>query len=124
MQVCKKEEDMGLALSAFAGALSTVQKGLVANKIANVQAGTKTVNPPKTQVGKLLGKLTGRTQASEIQEEMNKQSLTNQAVQSGFPISGGVNFGGQATRNTWLPFAIVAVLGLLFFSPFKKRRRR
>lgn len=103
---------------------ATVRSALVANKLKQVQEGSKNFTPPKNAMGKLIGNLTGRTQAASLQESMKKESISNSAVQSGIPVSGGFQFGGQATRNTWLPFAVVAAVALFIFSPFKKRRRR
>jgi hypothetical protein len=40
------------------------------------------------------------------------------------PITGGISFGGEATKKTYLPFAIVAVIGAYFFFNKSKKRRR
>lgn len=103
---------------------ASVRTALVANKQRQVSEGLKNFTPPKTALGKLIGTVTGRSQAVQLQETMKKESVSNTAVQRGLPVSGGLQFGGQATRNTWLPFAVVAAVALFFFSPFKKRRRR
>jgi hypothetical protein len=53
-------------------------------------------------------------------------SLQPTAKSSGTPITGGISFGGEATRKTYLPFAIVAAVIAAFYFLRKKggRRRR
>ena len=82
----------------------------------------KVFQEAQTKVGAVIGEVTGRNRAAEISANMKKESAANAALGS-VPITGGVSFGGQATKQTWLPFAIVAALVLIFFQPFKKRRR-
>lgn len=106
------------------GAIAGISSALTSQKISMAQDGSKTFTKPKTLAGKLLGNITGRTAGYETQLNMNKEAVSNSAIQSGFPVSGGLNFGGQATKNTWLPFAIVAAVAVYFFSKNKKRRRR
>jgi hypothetical protein len=116
---CNSAEKMPIPIAA----IGAVQGALISQKIKQAQDGSKTFTPPKTGLGRLIGTVTGRTQATQIQETMKKEALSNSAVQSGLPITGGLSFGGQATRNTWLPFAIVAAVALYFFTGKKRRRR-
>ena len=46
------------------------------------------------------------------------------AITAKTPITGGISFGGEATKKTYLPFAIVAVIGAYFFFNKTKKRRR
>jgi hypothetical protein len=46
-------------------------------------------------------------------------------LRQGAPISGGLSFGGEAQRKTFLPFAIIAgVVAIFFFMRRKGGRRR
>jgi hypothetical protein len=116
---CKSAENMPIPIQA----IGAVQGALMAQKLKQAQEGTKTFTPPKTALGKIIGTVTGRNQAAKVQQDMRKESLSNLAVQTGVPITGGVSFGGQATRNTWLPFAIVLAVVFYFFTGRKRRRK-
>jgi hypothetical protein len=60
--------------------------------------------------------------------EMNKfSSITPKqaaSINTKTPITGGFSFGGEATRKTYLPFAVVAVIGAYFFFNKSKKRRK
>ncbi|MEY4861029.1 MAG: hypothetical protein RL059_728, partial [Bacteroidota bacterium] len=47
-------------------------------------------------------------------------------LRESFPVTGGISFGGEATKRTYLPFYLAAVVALIFFFMRKKggRRRR
>lgn len=123
MPNCKTEKPMAIQAIA-SGALAGV-KALQGQKIAQAQTGQKTFSAPKTGIGKLIGSVSGRTQAFQIQESMKKESIANAEVQrASTPITGGISFGGEATKRTWLPFAVIAGLVLIFFNRKKSRRRR
>ena len=109
------------------------------SKLQKASEGTKTFTRPKTIFGKFLGGVSGRSAAYELQTEMKETSLTPAAINSlqpasfttdpnirqTFPVTGGVSFGGEATKKTYLPFAIVAgVIAIFYFMRRKGGRRR
>jgi len=109
------------------------------SKLQKASEGTKTYTRPKTIFGKLIGGVSGRSAAYELQTEMKETSLTPAAINSlqpasfttdpnirqTFPVTGGVSFGGEATKKTYLPFAIVAgVIAIFYFMRRKGGRRR
>jgi hypothetical protein len=123
-----KSKNMALAGILSAGVAGA--KALQDSKINAVVSGTKTVTKPKTIFGKLIGSVTGRSQAYAVQEELKNTSSTdmyqsNSLLQSSrTPVTGGISFGGQATQKTWLPFAIVgAIIAFFYFNRNKKKRR-
>lgn len=120
MQPCDK---MPISAVAVASALDAVRGAVVTKKLTQVQEGVKEFTPPKTGLGKLIGKISGRTEAYQIQTEMKKESLSNSAIQAGIPVSGALQFGQASQKMAWLPFAIVAAVVLYFFSPTKRKRR-
>jgi hypothetical protein len=91
--------------------------------------GNSNFSKPKTVLGKLLGRTTGRTEAYNAQEKMKTNPLSSQ-VQSSLqaretPITGGFSFGGEATKKTYLPFVIVGgVVGIVYFIFGKKNKSR
>ena len=122
---------MAIQLAPLVGAgLGALQQ----SKIQKAQEGTKTYTKPKTIFGKLIGGVSGRTAAAEA-TEMNKSEAVSQKVMSamapssktGTPITGGISFGGEARKRTWLPFAIVGgLVAIFYFMRGRKggRRRR
>jgi len=94
----------------------------------------KTYTKPKTIFGKLIGGVSGRTAAAEASAQTKTAPLSNTVMNSlqpsaksqSTPITGGFSFGGEATRKTYLPFAIVAAVIAAFYFLRKKggRRRR
>ena len=123
---------MPIQLAPLVGAgLGALQQ----SKIDKALAGEKTYTKPKTIFGKLIGGVSGRTAASEASasvktaplNEKVMNSLQPSAKSSGTPITGGFSFGGEATKRTYLPFYLGAVvLGIFFFMRNRKggRRRR
>ena len=133
MSTCNQQKAMPLAIGPLLGAgLGALQQG----KIDKALAGQKTYTKPKTIFGKLIGGISGRTAASEasgsLSEERVLNSLVpNQAPQNMYntkttPITGGISFGGEATKKTYLPFYLAAAVVAIFFFMRKKggRRRR
>ena len=121
---------MAIQLAPLVGAgLGALQQ----SKIEKAIAGEKTYTKPKTIFGKLIGGVSGRTAAAEA-TEMNKSEAVSQKVLSAMspsakstPITGGISFGGEATKRTYLPFYLGAVvLGIFFFMRNRRggRRRR
>ena len=102
------------------------------SKIDKAIAGEKTYTKPKTIFGKLIGGVSGRTAAAEasninksnpVPEKVTSAMAPGQARQT--PITGGFSFGGEATKRTYLPFYLGAVvLGIFFFMRKKGGRRR
>lgn len=102
-------------------------------------AGIKTYTKPKTIFGKLIGGVSGRTAAYNTQEELKGTQLTPAVMNSiqpksyntdpnmrqQIPLTGGISFGGEAGKKTYLPFAIVAaVVAVFYFMRNKKGGRR
>jgi hypothetical protein len=116
---------MPISAIAIGSALQAGKQAITNVKLAQVASGTKTFTEPKTAIGKLIAKVTGRSEAL-IAQNMNKEAISNLAVQrAGVPVTGALQFGEQAKGRSYLPFALLAGVVLFFFSPiFKKRRRR
>ena len=121
---------MAIQLAPLVGAgLGALQQ----SKIDKALAGEKTYTKPKTIFGKLIGGVSGRTAAAEASAEfktapLNEKvmnSLSSVARPASTPITGGFSFGGEATKRTYLPFYLGAVvLGIFFFMRRKGGRRR
>jgi hypothetical protein len=132
MSSCNREEGpMAIQLAPLVGAgLGAFQQG----KIDKALAGEKTYTKPKTIFGKLIGGISGRTAAAEattmyksdpVSDKVLNSLAPSQAKQT--PITGGFSFGGEATKRTYLPFYLGAVvLGIFFFMRNRRggRRRR
>ena len=121
---------MAIQLAPLVGAgIGALQQG----KIDKALAGEKTYTKPKTIFGKLIGGISGRTAAAEA-TNMYKSEPTSQKVMGAMagsakttPVTGGFSFGGEATKRTYLPFYLGAVvLGIFFFMRNRRggRRRR
>lgn len=121
---------MALALGPLIGAgLGTLQQ----SKIDKALAGEKTYTKPKTIFGKLIGGVSGRTAAAEASAQTKTSPLSESEMNAlqprekiSTPISGGISFGGEAVKRSYLPFWIAAVVAAIFFFMRKKggRRRR
>jgi len=130
MYSCNKYEAMPVQLAPLLGAgLGALQQ----SKIDKAIAGEKIYTRPKTIFGKLIGGVSGRTAAAEASAQTKTaplsdsvmNSLAPSAKSSGTPITGGFSFGGEATKRTYLPFYLGAiVLGIFFFMRRKGGRRR
>jgi len=101
------------------------------SKIEKALAGEKTYTKPKTIFGKLIGGVSGRTAAAEASAQTKTAPLSDTVMNSlqpsakSTPITGGFSFGGEASRKTYLPFAIVAaVIAAFYFMRRKGGRRR
>jgi hypothetical protein len=96
-------------------------------KLQKASAGTKVYTMPRTAVGKLLGGISGRTEAAQISSSMQKESVLSPKAEANLiqkgavPVTGGISFGGEASRKTYFPFAIVAGLVAIFY--FMRNRR-
>ena len=128
MSNCNKNQNMPIALGPLIGAgLGSLQQ----SKIDKALAGEKTYTKPKTIFGKLIGGVSGRTAAAEASASTKTAPLSDSVMSSlqpsakSTPITGGFSFGGEATKRTYLPFYLGAVvLGIFFFMRRKGGRRR
>lgn len=125
---------MAIQLAPLVGAgLGALQQ----SKIEKALAGEKTYTKPKTIFGKLIGGVSGRTAAAEASssksapiDERTFNSLSPNTAPSNMktgstPITGGISFGGEAIKRSYLPFYLGAiVLGIFFFMRRKGGRRR
>lgn len=63
----------------------------------------------------------------DTMNSLTMNSLTNNPKSLLGGLSGGVSFGGDATKETWLPFAIIiaiVVVAISLFAIFKPSKRR
>ena len=120
---------MAIQLAPLVGAgLGALQQ----SKIDKALAGEKTYTKPKTIFGKLIGGVSGRSAAAEATAQTKSAPLSSNVMNSlqpsakSTPVSGGISFGGEASRKTYLPFAIVAAIIAAFYFMRRKggRRRR
>lgn len=122
---------MAIQLAPLVGAgLGALQQ----SKIDKALSGEKTYTKPKTLFGKLIGGVSGRSAAAEATAQTKTAPLSQSVMNSlqpsaksqGTPITGGISFGGEAQRKTYLPFAIVAAIIAAFYFMRRKggRRRR
>jgi hypothetical protein len=125
---------MAIALGPLLGAgLGSLQQ----SKIDKALAGQKTYTKPKTIFGKLIGGVSGRTAAAEATVAYKSAPLSDSVVNSlqpqsfnldpnmrqSFPVTGGISFGGEATKKTYFPFAILAAIIAVFYFLFGKKKR-
>lgn len=128
MYNCKNSDPMAIQLAPLLGAgLGALQQ----SKIEKAMAGEKTYTKPKTIFGKLIGGVSGRSAAAEVSAGTKTAPLSNSVMNSlqpsakSTPVTGGISFGGEATKKTYLPFAIVAaVIAVFYFMRRKGGRRR
>jgi len=127
MSNCNTKNPMAIQLAPLVGAgLGALQQ----SKIDKALAGEKTYTKPKTIFGKLIGGVSGRTAAAEATAQSKTAPLSDSVMNSlqpsakSTPVSGGISFGGEAARKTYLPFAIVAAVIAAFYFMRKKGRGR
>jgi len=128
---------MPIAFGPLIGAgLGSLQQ----SKIDRALSGDKEYTKPKTIFGKLIGGVSGRSAAAEATAQTKTAPLSDAVMNSlqprtanldpsmrqSFPVTGGLSFGGEATKKTYLPFAIVAAIVAAFYFMRRKggRRRR
>jgi len=102
-------------------------KAFQGSKLQAVQSGTKTIKRPKTLFGKAFGKISGRTQAFDLQEQIkNEQLIQTKESMNRNPIGGSVQFGSQTKQANLPTIAIIAatVLGIVFFIFGGKKKGR
>jgi hypothetical protein len=128
---CENKNVMPVQLAPLLGAgLGAFQQ----SKIDKALAGEKTYTKPKTIFGKLIGGVSGRSAAAEASAQTKTAPLSSSVMNSlqpnerkaGTPISGGISFGGEAVKRSYLPFYLAGVVAAIFFFMRKKggRRRR
>jgi hypothetical protein len=125
MSNCNKQEGpMAIQIAPLVGAgLGALQQ----SKIEKAMSGEKTYTKPKTIFGKIIGGVSGRTAAAEASEQNKTAPLSDNVMKSlqpsakSTPVTGGISFGGEAARKTYLPFAIVAAIIAAFY--FMRGRR-
>lgn len=124
---------MAIQIAPLVGAgLGALQQ----SKIEKALAGEKTYTKPKTIFGKLIGGVSGRSAAAEASASvktapidsrtLNSLGPNSAPMNSRVPVTGGISFGGEAQKKTYLPFAIIAAIVAAFYFMRKKggRRRR
>ena len=117
---------MAIPLAAIGAGLGALQQ----SKIEKALAGEKTYTKPKTIFGKLIGGVSGRSAAAEASAQTKTSPLSDSVMNSlqpgakSTPVSGGFSFGGEASKKTYLPFAIVAAIVAAFYFMRKKGRGR
>jgi hypothetical protein len=137
MSNCNNKNPMAIQIAPLVGAgLGALQQ----SKIDKALAGEKTYTRPKTIFGKLIGGISGRSAAAEASAQTKSSPINENVLNSlqpkssnldpnmrqSFPVTGGLSFGGEATRKTYLPFAIIAAIIAAFYFMRRKggRRRR
>ena len=125
---------------AFAPLIGAGLGALQQSKIDRALSGDKVYTKPKTIFGKLIGGVSGRSAAYEASASVKtapisesvfnslqpQSSNLDPSMRQSFPVTGGVSFGGEATKKTYLPFAIVAAIIAAFYFMRRKggRKRR
>ena len=128
------QSPVAIPIAAIGAGLGALQQ----SKIDRALSGDKVYTKPKTIFGKLIGGVSGRSAAAEVSASTKTAPLTSNVMNSlqpkssnldpnirqTFPVTGGLSFGGEATRKTYLPFAIVAAIVAAFYFMRKKGRGR
>lgn len=135
MSNCNRNTNMPIALGPLIGAgLGSLQQ----SKIDKALAGEKTYTKPKTIFGKLIGGVSGRTAASQASASVKTAPISDSvanalqpqssnldpSMRQSYPVTGGISFGGEAVKKTYLPFYLAAVVAVIFFFMRKKGGRR
>lgn len=127
--MCNSDNNQAMPIQ-LAPLLGAGLGALQQSKIDKALAGEKTYTKPKTIFGKLIGGVSGRTAAAEASANVKTAPLSDSVMNSlqpsakSTPVSGGISFGGEAARKTYLPFAIVAAVIAAFYFLRKKGRGR
>lgn len=119
---------MPVAIAPLLGAgLGALQQ----SKIDRALSGDKVYTKPKTIFGKLIGGVSGRSAAADASAQTKTAPISDSVMNSlkpnvreSLPVTGGFTFGGEATKKTYLPFAIVAAIVAVFYFMRKKGKRR
>jgi len=125
---------MAIPLAAIGAGLGALQQ----SKIDKALSGDKVYTKPKTIFGKLIGGVSGRSAAAEASASVKTAPISDSVLNSlqpaafntdpnmrqSVPVTGGISFGGEAAKKTYLPFAIVAAIVAAFYFMRKKGRGR
>jgi hypothetical protein len=122
---------MAIQIAPLVGAgLGALQQ----SKVEKALAGEKTYTKPKTIFGKLIGGVSGRSAAAEVSASvktapidsrtLNSLGPNSAPMNSRVPVTGGISFGGEAIKRSYLPFYLAAVVAAIFFFMRKKGRGR
>lgn len=119
---------MPIGLGPLIGAgLGSLQQ----SKINQALSGNKEYTKPKTIFGKLIGGVSGRSAAAEATAATKTSPLSPSVVnalqpreRAGMPISGGISFGGESIKRSYLVFYLATVVAAIFFFMRKKGGRR
>lgn len=122
---------MAIQIAPLVGAgLGALQQ----SKVEKALAGEKTYTKPKTIFGKLIGGVSGRTAAAEASASVKTAPIDSRTLNSlgpntapmssKVPVTGGISFGGEAIKRSYLPFYLAAVVAAIFFFMRKKGRGR
>lgn len=111
--------------AAIAKSLIQVRQG----KITRAAQGEQSFTTPKTLFGKIIGGVSGRTAAAKETNMLKSNPISPKVMgamsqRQGTPVTGGISFGGQAYRMTYLPFIIVAAVVAIFYSMRRRRGTR
>lgn len=111
-------------------AVGAVSQGLTAAKLSQVEQG-KTFTAPKTGAGKLIGRITGRTQAAAASQQMAQSSApvspgtAKNLLRQNVPVSGAVSFGAEQNQTLKiLGLLSAAIVAIFYFNSQKKGRKR
>ena len=119
---------MAIQIAPLVGAgLGALQQ----SKVEKALAGEKTYTKPKTIFGKLIGGVSGRSAAAEASASvktapidsrtLNSLGPNSAPMNSRVPVTGGISFGGEAIKRSYLPFYLAAVVAAIFF--FMRKRQ-
>ena len=127
MSNCNQEKPMAIQIAPLVGAgLGALQQ----SKIEKAAAGVKTYTKPKTIFGKIIGGVSGRTAAAEQTDMYKTNPLSEKTMNAmaprsaGVPFTGGVAFGGEAAKRTYLPFYLIGAVVVIFYFMRRGGRRR
>ena len=118
---------MAIPLATIGAGLGALQQ----SKIDRALSGDKEYTKPKTIFGKLIGGISGRSAAAEATAGTKTSPLSSSVMNAlqprekmSTPISGGISFGGESVKRSYLPFYLAAVVAAIFFFMRKKGRGR
>ena len=134
MSNCNRNLNQGPMAIQIAPLVGAGLGALQQSKIEKALAGEKTYTKPKTIFGKLIGGVSGRSAAAEVSASvktapidsrtLNSLGPNSAPMNSRVPVTGGISFGGEAIKRSYLPFYLAAVVAAIFFFMRKKGRRR
>ena len=134
MSSCNRNLNQGPMAIQIAPLVGAGLGALQQSKVEKALAGEKTYTKPKTIFGKLIGGVSGRSAAAEASASVKTAPINSRTLNSlgpnsapmnsRVPVTGGISFGGEAIKRSYLPFYLAAVVAAIFFFMRKKGRRR